>query len=171
MKNNKGLVASLVAIIVLLLLTLAVSVVYNFIGGFYSSRISAFNKILGEEQTVRINKNGAYVVSLNFAGTLVLNADIKQKIIIVNGNNDLYLRAKVSLCEKDNCGKMFGYTNWVESRDGYIYLNQPILSNQTIGLCEYVRFDSGEFKLDSNLNYIVSFVIEASVVPYDTLIL
>ena len=166
MNNKKGLVPTLVAIIVLLSLTLTVSIVYNFIGGFYSSRISAYNRILGEEQTINTDLPGAYVSSFNFAGTLVLGADIKQKIIIKNNQSVLYLRAKISLCEKSFCGKIFGYTNWLDGDDGYIYLNQPVLPNETIGLCEYVRFDVDELDLQSNLNYIANIIVEASATKY-----
>ena len=165
MKNKKVLVSSLIAIIVILSLTLTVSLIYNFVGGFYYSRFVSFNKVLGEEQLVNIKNEGAYVVSLNFAGTLVLDGDIKQKVIICNGDNELYLRAKISLCESDNCGKLFGFTNWIDSDDGYIYLNQPILKNQTIGLCEYIKIDNN-LKLESNLNYIVNIIIEASIGEY-----
>ena len=108
-----------------------------------------------------LNDAGTYVASVNFSGTIVLGVDIKQKITIVNGNNVLYLRAKVSMCEKDKCGKMFGYTNWYDAQDGYIYLLTPILPNETIGLCEYVKIYD-KIKLESNLNYIANFIVEAS---------
>ena len=157
-KNNKksGTISNLVAIIILLSLTCAVSIGYNFLGGFFSNRIASFETMLGEEQTINISGNGAYVVSANFAGTLVINSDIKQKITIL----------KVCFCGKDKCGKLFGYTNWVDQTDGYIYLNQPLNANETVGLCEYVRFNCDDIKLQGNLNYIVSFIVEANDSPF-----
>lgn len=164
--KNRTIVASLIAVSVMLFIVCIVSITYNFIGGFYYSRISAYNYVLGMPQTIKIDNEGVYVAAANFSGTLVLGTSVAQQITIRNANNKLYLRAKVSLCEKDNCGILYGYTNWVQCVDGYIYLSEPIDSNQSIGLCKYVKFNDEEIKLETNLNYIATFIVEASNLPF-----
>lgn len=166
-KNNdkRGLIASLVAVIVLLSLTSIISLIYNLVGGFYNARVATFDKILGAEQVVEIDGAGAYVCSLNFTGTLVTNTDIIQNVTIKNGENTLYVRAKMSFAHKDPCGKIFGYSNWVLSEDGYIYLNQEVQPFENVGVCKYLRFND-ELGLNSHKNYIVSIVIETSETQY-----
>lgn len=162
--KNKSKNVILISTIVILSLICAISVIYNFVGGFYQSRITTFQKILGEEQTITIQKEGSFATACNFSGTILLNNDIKQEIYIktTNLNAPLYLRAKINLVGAASQNNLiFGYTNWVSGEDGYIYLNQTINSNEKIGLCRYVRFNENN-KLESNLNYIIMFVVEAS---------
>ncbi len=167
-KNKNGVIVSLVSIIVILAIVSIVSIIYNFNGGFYFSRVVQFDKVLGQEQTILIKGEGAYVTGCNFAGTRLLNDDIKQQINIKTESiyEPLYLRAKVELAgSKMQKNMIFGFTNWVQSDDGYIYFNQTISSNEQIGMCKYVRL-SDENKFESNLNYMLIFVVEASKLPY-----
>lgn len=163
-KNKKSQTASLIAIIVLLLIVSIVSIAFNFFGGFFYSRLTSFDVMLGEDQTIEIDYEGAYVCSMNFAGTLILGSDIKQQIYIQNGQNPLFLRAKINFKGKDD-GILFGYSNWVQAEDGYVYFNQVLGSGEKIGLCKYVRFAENEI-LDSTIDYILDVVVEASAQAY-----
>lgn len=166
MKKNQKILY--ISIIVILSVVCAISIAYNFTGGFYFSRILKYDKILGEEQTISVNDSGAFVTSCNFNGTCLLNDDIKQVIYIqtTNLNQPLYLRAKMQVVGTNINNLMFGYTNWIsKENDPYIYFNQPINSNEKIGLCKYVRFDESN-KFVTNVNYILQFVVEASDVSF-----
>lgn len=164
MKKQKGLIITLISIIVLLSILCIVSVVYNFNGGFYLSRVVEYSKILGEEQTIIVEGSGTFTTACNFSGTTLLNDDIKQQINVKTDNisEPVYLRAKIILVgEKEQNNVMFGFTNWVQAQDGYIYLNQKVNPNEQLGLCKYVRLNSNN-KLETNINYILVFVVEAS---------
>ncbi len=169
--NNKknGTIALLISIIILLSLMCVVSITYNFIGGFYYSRMVSFSKVLGEDETIVINGEGVYSCSFNFGGTLVLGTDIKQNIYIQNGDKETYLRAKLMLDNKDNMGMVFGLVNWVSGSDGYIYFNQAVSAREKIGLCKYIKIKD-DIKLESNQNYILSVVVEATSAPYNYII-
>ena len=158
--------AVLISVIVLLSITCIISITYNFIGGFYYGRLVSFSKVLGEDEIVLINDDGVYSCSFSFGGTLVLNSNIKQNIYVQNGEKELYLRAKVTIDNNDGIGYAFGIVNWVSGVDGYIYLNQPVGSHEKVGPCRYVKIND-DIKLESNLNYILSVVIEASDSPFE----
>lgn len=148
----------------------AISITYNFTGGFYFSRIIKYDKVLGEEQTIRINGSGAFVTSCNFNGTCLLDDDIKQMIYLetTNAIGPLYLRAKLQIVGINTDNLMFGFTNWTtKDNDPYIYFNQPINPNEKIGLCKYVRFSSDN-KFLTNVNYILQFIVEASANEFTT---
>ena len=161
--KQKGLVGVLISIIVILSLVSIVSVVYNFLGGFYRSRIIKYNKVLGETQTILVDGIGTFCAACNFSGITLLDNDINQNIYIkTNGlEQDINLRARlfVSGFENKKC-ELFGYTNWISNDDQYIYFNQKVGANEQIGLCKYVRLNS-EIILESNVDYILIFIIEA----------
>lgn len=162
--KDRKLVATLVSIIILLSVVSIISIVYNFLGGFYRSRIVKYDKILGETQTIEVDGKGVYCTACNFSGIVLLDVDIVQDVFIKTSNlpNKLNLRAKAVLV--GNTGRqceIFGYTNWVmDDNDDYIYFNQKIDSNQQIGLCKYVRLNQN-LRLESNRDYILMFVVEA----------
>ena len=164
MKKQNKLVPSLVAVIILLAIIAGVSIAYNFLGGFYYCRVVEFNKVLGEEQTISINGQGAYVASCNFSGSLVVGAEIKQTINVVATNitSPLFLRAKALVCGfEEKSATMFGYSNWVLAKDGYLYYNQSINAYNKVGVCNTVTLNV-QMDIKSSENYIVTFVVEAS---------
>lgn len=169
-KDKKSVKSILIAIIVILSIICTISIIYNFNGGFYYSRIVEYYKILGEGLEININQQGTEVVACNFSGTNLLNTDIKQEVTIKTADIQapLYLRAKTELIGatmQENI--MFGYANWVTSEDGYMYFKQTITSNEKIGLCKYVRLSDNN-KLETNINYILAFIVEASTTPFIT---
>lgn len=167
-KNQKKLIITLASISVILFVICVGSIIYNFNGGFYFSRVIEYSKILGEEQTILLTGEGSSMTACNFSGTTLLGDDINQKINIKTENlsQPLYLRAKVVLVgAKEQNNIIFGFTNWVQNDDGYIYFNQTIGENEQIGLCKYVRL-STQNKLETNINYILIFVVEASSSPF-----
>lgn len=172
MKHKKTLIVVLVFITAVLGIVCAVSIYYNFCGGFYFSRISKYAFILGEDNEIVVDGAGAYTTACNFSGTTLLNNDIRQDIFIKTNNlqTPLYLRAKMNIVgnnvENNNSGIIFGYTNWVQKDDGYIYFNQILLENEQIGLCRYVRFNEN-LKLESNVDYILVITVEASITPFE----
>lgn len=163
-KKQKPLIITLVSIIILLSMISIVSIFYNFIGGFYKSRVTKFAKVLGEQQTIFVDGVGAFCSACNFSGTILLDDDISQNIYIKTTNlqQDVNLRAKIEVIgyEDKRCD-MFGYTNWITQEDDeYIYFNQTVGANEQIGLCKYVRLN-GEMQLESNIDYVLIFVVEA----------
>ena len=162
-KRKKALLISLISVIVILSLALTVSLIYNFIGGFYKSRITKFNKVLGEEQTIEIKQEGAYCLACNFSGITLLGVDLGQNILIktkdIEGGINVRARAYVEGFSELEC-MLFGYSNWVVEDDGGIMLNQSLGANESIGLCKYVRLNE-KLKLESNIDYILIIVIEA----------
>lgn len=161
--KNKKLITTLVAIVILLSFVCIISIVYNFLGGFYRSRIVKYDKVLGETQTIDVTDKGVYCTACNFSGVALLDVDISQEIFIKTSNlpNELNLRAKaVVVGESEQKCEIFGYTNWVQGEnDEYIYFNQKIDSYQQIGLCKYVRLNSN-LRLESNIDYILIFIVE-----------
>ncbi len=162
--KNKSKNVIYISVIVILSIVCLISIIYNFSGGFYYGRVVEYQKILGEEQTITISGQGSFVTASNFSGTTLLNDDIKQEIFLKTSNINvpLFLRAKIELvgaATQNNL--MYGYTNWVSGEDGYLYLNQTIGSNEKIGLCKYVRLSENN-KLETNINYILTFIVEAS---------
>lgn len=163
-KKAKKIITILASLIVILSVAVAISIIYNFNGGFYFSRVVQFAKILGEEQTINVDGEGSFVTACNFAGTTLLGDDLSQQINVKTSNIEapLLLRAKVELVGfKQQNNIIFGFTNWEQNEDGYIYFNQTIDANEQIGLCKYVRLDKNN-NLQSNQNYILVFVVEAS---------
>lgn len=161
--KNKKLVTTLVSIIILLGIVCIISIVYNFLGGFYRSRIVKYYKILGETQTIEIGGSGVYCTACNFSGVTLLDVDIAQDVLIKTSNlsSNLNLRARAFVMgDSEQKCEIFGYTNWVQGEgDDYIYFNQKINSNQQIGLCKYVRLNPN-LRLESNIDYILIFVVE-----------
>ena len=168
MKHKKTLIVVLVFITAVLGIVCAVSIYYNFCGGFYFSRISKYAFILGEDNEIVVDGAGAYTTACNFSGTVLTENDIKQNVYIKSrAVNSLYLRAKIQVVGvTENNNIMFGYTNWVQKDDGYIYFNQILLENEQIGLCRYVRFNEN-LKLESNIDYILVIIVEASITPFE----
>ena len=163
-KKNKAIITTLIAVVVLLSITSAVSIVYNFLGGFYYCRVVSFSHLLGEEQTINVGGVGAFNASCAFSGSLVVGADIKQPLTVEveSFNNPLYLRAKYNINGiNENPGYMFGFVNWVLAKDGYLYFNQPVTTNQKIGLCNTLKINV-QMELKSSTNYIMVFTVEAS---------
>lgn len=164
MKKHKGVIVSLVAVVILLSLVCAISITYNFLGGFYYCRVIEYNKVLGEKQTIEVEGEGAYVVCCNFSGSIVINTDIKQPIdvLVTEVETPLYLRAKFGINSINTTNaQMFGYANWVQAVDGYLYFNQTVNSNERVGLCNTVSADV-QMELKSSENYVMYFVVEAS---------
>lgn len=166
-----NLISSLIAGLVLIGIVAGVSITYNFLGGFYYCRVVSFEKVLGEEQTVVISGNGAFTCATNFSGSLVVGADIKQPINVMalDVDGELYLRAKAVVNGFEGGVAIMGYSNWVESEDGYIYFNQPISAFEKVGVCNLVRLDM-QMELKSSSNYIIVFVIEASYTPWQNVV-
>jgi len=168
-KYKKGVIPSYIAVIILLGVCLAVSVVYNFLGGFYYCRVIEYDKMLGEEQTIEITGEGAFACACNFSGSLVVGANINQIINVQSSNLDqpLYLRAKYKVNEFDfEPGFLFGYTNWIQGTDGYLYFNQPLTAYTKVGLCNEIKIGI-QMELKSSTNYIMLFIVEASAQPWD----
>lgn len=162
-------IKALVAIIIILSGFLIVSVVYNFLGGFYYCRVISFDKMLGEGQSIIVDGVGAYSCAANFSGSLVVGGDVKQPIEIIVGDieNPLYLRAKFKINGLDyNIGYMFGYSNWQQADDGYIYLNQSVNSFDKVGLCNTLRINA-QMELKSSTDYIIVFIVEGSETQWD----
>lgn len=166
LKNSKTIIITLVSILVIISTLLIVSVIYNFNGGFYYSRISKFENVLGDDLKIEISGEGVYSNGCSFTGTILLGTDIKQNVTIqaLNLSEPVYLRAKFQVAGIENSGTIFGYTNWV-SNENYLYFNQAINSNEQIGLCEYVNINQN-LKLESNLNYVAIFLVEAKTTPW-----
>lgn len=168
-KSKKTLIISLIAVIVLLSISTVVSVVYNFLGGFYYCRVIHYDKMLGEEQTVLVDGEGAFACACNFSGSLVVGANINQIINVEVGKVDepLFLRAKYKVNGfEQNPGFLFGYINWTLAEDGYLYFNQPINSYERVGLCNTIKLNL-QTELKSSTNYIIIFVVEASSLPWE----
>lgn len=169
MKNNKRLIISLIAAIISISIICIISIAYNFLGGFYYCRVIEYNSILGEEQTIEVSGEGAFTTCCNFSGSLVVNTNINQPIFVktISTKEPLYLRAKFGIIniEIPN-GKMFGYTNWVQATDGYLYFNQPIMQNEKVGLASTITSNVQQ-DLKSSENYIMYFIVEASKTPYE----
>ena len=167
-KKISKLTATLIAIIILLTIIAGVSIVYNFLGGFYYYRVIEYDTMLGEEQTIIVDREGAFVSACNFSGSLVVETDIKQVVNVQTKEiqNPLHLRAKCFVSGLDEkYGLMFGFTNWIEATDGYLYFNHPIESFSKVGLCNTLRL-SIQAELDSSTNYVMIFVVESSETPY-----
>lgn len=168
-KKSKSIIITLAIISVVLFVVSVFSIIYNFNGGFYLNKLSSFSKILGEEQTIEITGEGNYVTACNFSGKVLLNDDIRQDVFIKASNLSLplYLRAKIEVVQEKDSAIMFGYTNWIQQENQpYIYFNQQLRASEQIGLCKYVRF-SEKLKTESNKNYILVFIVEASLTPFD----
>ncbi len=163
-KKNKKTIRTLVAVVVILSALASISIVYNFLGGFYYCRIIEYDKVLGEEQTIHIDSVGAFLCSANFSGSLVLGADISQKINIQAKEllEPLFLRARIKVNGFDfDSSSMYGFANWVEASDGYLYFNQQLNSYDKIGLCNMVKINI-QMDLKSSSNYIITFIVETS---------
>ena len=166
-KESGKIVPTLVAVIILVSLIAIVSIIYNFLGGFYYCRVISFNKVLGEEQTIEISGEGAYVSACNFSGSLVVGANIKQLAYVQIGETagGLYLRAKFEVDGMKNAGTMFGFANWIQATDGYLYFNQQSEALSRVGLCNTVNLNL-QLELKSSTNYVVLFIVEASKMPW-----
>ncbi len=168
MKHKKNIIISFSFVITVLVIICAISIYYNFCGGFYFSRISKYAFILGEDNKIEVNSDGAYITACNFSGTVLTDNDIKQEITILSkASKTLYLRAKIQVVGMYENNIMFGYTNWVQNEDGYIYFNQPLLENEQIGLCKYIRLNKNN-KFESNFDYILVVIVEASISPFES---
>lgn len=168
-KKNKKTIAMFVAVVVILSALAVVSIVYNFLGGFYYCRIIEYDKVLGEEQTIYVDSDGAFLCSANFSGSLVLGADIRQKINIQAKEliEPLFLRARIKVNGFGfDSSSMYGFANWVEASDGYLYFNQQLSSHDKIGLCNMVKINI-QMDLKSNSNYIITFIVEASATSWN----
>lgn len=168
-RNNNGLTVSLIAVIVLLSVGLITSVAYNFLGGFYYCRVIEYDKMLGEEQTIEITGEGAYVCACNFSGSLVVGANVNQVINVQAKELEkpVYLRAKYKVNNlTEDAGFLFGYTNWVLSDDGYLYFNQQLTSHQRVGLCDTIKINL-QSELKSSTNYIIIFIVESSETAWE----
>ena len=161
-KLNK-LNITLITLIVVLSLSLIVSIIYNFIGGFYYNRIIKYESMLGEKQEIIVTGNGAFAKSCNFSGALLIDKNFKQEVFISVKNTTLpvYLRASSNISGFQNKVKMKGVTNWIIAEDGYYYLNQSVNNLEKIKLCEYLMYDL-DIQLNGNKDYIMTFLIEAS---------
>ena len=169
MKKHKGLVISLIAGLVLVSLMCIVSIAYNFLGGFYYCRVLEYNTILGEKQTIEVSGEGAFISACNFSGSIVINTNIKQEVYVKTTaiSEPLNLRAKFGIHNINmQEGLMFGFSNWVQASDGYLYFNQAVNPNETVGLCNTVTANV-QSQLKSSENYIMYFVVEASTSPYE----
>lgn len=161
--KQKKIIITLASVIVILSLVSIVSLVYNFLGGFYQSRVVRYKKILGETQTIIVDGVGVYCTACNFSGVTLLDDDISQNVYIKTTNlqEKINMRAKIYVVGYENKNnELFGYTNWITSnQDDFIYFNQLVGANEQIGLCKYVRLD-GSMSLESNKDYILIFVVE-----------
>ena len=156
--KQKKIIITLVSVVVILSLVSMVSLVYNFLGGFYQSRVVRYDKVLGETQTIIVDGVGVYCTACNFSGITLLDDDIKT----TNLQEELNMRAKIYVVGFENKkNELFGYTNWVTlNQDDFIYFNQSVGANEQIGLCKYIRLDSS-LSLESNKDYILIFVVES----------
>lgn len=140
------------------------NIIYIFFGGYYSSRVSTFDTVIGQPKNIEINGVGSYSAALNFSGNILLDDIISQEITASTNSisSDLNLRAKAEISNfNDTQTILFGYTNWVNNLDdNYIYLNQIIKPNQKIGICKYVKLNKN-LKLKSDKNYTLLITIEA----------
>ena len=168
--KNKKIISTLIAVLILVSIICALSVAYNFLGGFYYCRVISFQSALGQDQTIQVSGSGAFSCAANFSGSLVVESGVRQNVYVQSKtlNNPLYLRASMSVNGFTSAGQMFGFTNWVMADDGYLYFNQPLKSNQKIGLCNTVELNL-QSKLRSDSNYIIILTIEASEAAWDTL--
>lgn len=144
-----------------------VSIIYNILGGNYESRLSYNYQSLGEDLFINAEGVGLYTTSCTFSGSLVLEDVINQKVQVnFNGTFEraLYIRATAKIAELNAEIMMFGYSNWILNNN-IIYLNQPIVTMQSIGLCEYIAIDKN-INLESNKNYNIVFVLEVSEDPW-----
>ncbi|MBE7082142.1 MAG: hypothetical protein E7378_00460 [Clostridiales bacterium] len=162
-KESKKTIIILSSVIVLLSLVCIGSIIYNFMGGFYFGRIAEYNTILGEKLEIEVGGEGAFAKGCNFSGETILGTDIRQEVSLKfqNVQEPLYVRARANVSSVRGECIIFGFTNWVQQNDGYIYLNQPIMSNQSIGLSQFVRL-SNNLKIEGDKNYILMFVVEVS---------
>lgn len=162
MRKNK-LIISLVAAIIILSISLIVSVTYNFIGGFYFGRIVKYDSMLGQTQNIIITGEGAFSKSCNFSGSLILDKNFKQEVVIElkETKSPLYLRACAYISGIEEKVKFKGVTNWIYAEDMYFYFNQPVNNLEKIKLCEYLMFDL-DVQLNNYKDYIMTFMIEAS---------
>ena len=169
MNKNKGIIATLVAIIILLSVIAGVSIVYNFLGGFYYCRVVEYDKVLGENLVINVNGEGAYFVACNFSGSLVVESAIKQRVDVkINQTREpLYMRAKLGINGIDkNIGYMLDAINWIMAEDGYLYFNQKIDGVESINLCNEVLLNV-QMDLRSSTNYILYFVVETSTINWE----
>ena len=164
MKNNKKIIISLIAVIILVSLVCVVSVVYNFLGGFYYCRVIKYDTMLGEDLMIDVNGEGAFVSACNFSGSLVTDSNVKQKIEVrvATPPRPIYLRAKMGINGmRMEDAFMFGLTNWIQATDGYLYFNQPVETEMSIGLCNEIKLNI-QMELFSSTDYIMYFVVETS---------
>jgi len=164
MKNKSNQKKIYISIIIILSIISVVSIVYNFLGGFYHSRISEYYTVLGEEKTIEIDNIGSFSQAFNFSGTTLTGDNITQKVMIQTKNlaKPLKLRAKgfINGFTDDNT-KLLGFTNWeYRANDEYIYFNQEISSNEKIGLCKYININK-KLRLEHNLNYVLIITVES----------
>jgi len=167
--KHKNQIKAFFAIIIILSGFLIVSIVYNFLGGFYYCRVISFDKMLGERQTIIIDGEGAFSCAANFSGSLVVGGDIKQPIdvLIEDVETPLFLRAKFKINGLDyNMGYMFGYSNWQQANDGYIYLNQQAQPFDKVGLCNTLKINA-QMDLKSSTDYIMIFIVESSKTAWE----
>ncbi len=167
-EKQKKVIITLVAVVSLLAITLAVSITYNFLGGFYYCRVISFNKVLGEEQTIDVIGEGAYISACNYSGSLVVSTEIKQVVNVktLSLTAPIYLRARLDAGEFKNAGTMFGFSNWQQATDGYVYYNNLVNSNTNLGLCNAIKLNVQQ-QIKSSTNYILCFVVEARLTPWE----
>lgn len=167
-KESKKTIITLISIVVVLGITCAISIAYNFLGGFYLGRIERYNAMLGEDLNIKIKDEGIWGVGCNFSGTLILGENFKQNVFIdvTSLQSPLYIRARAFISGVECDVNMSGTTNWIKAEDDYYYFNQPINSLDKLQLCNNLIFQS-EMNLDGYKDYILFFVIQADTNNWD----
>lgn len=161
-KSNFGWIFACCGLVVLL----GVSIFLGLSGWYINTDISYTTDLeLGKTVQVDIDKNQSNAISLSLDGSFLEGQKLPQIISIksIQDENELYLRAKISVYTSENETKKLeveSTANWFKSDDDYYYLTSLISPNDKVCLCSHLILTEG-LNLQTGKKYIVTFVIES----------
>lgn len=158
---TKNIKRNYIFAICVLSILLAISAIYNFMGGFKFDNLMNLNAVVGDDVIIKLNSTGAQSKALAISGASLPNDTIKQNIQITLPNIDttnLVLRGKVLL--GDGNVAISGFDLWkLDENDNYYYFKDQIYQNQTVGMASEIKL-ADEISLNKNKIYYVNIIVE-----------
>ena len=119
---------------------------------------------LGSSTKLFVKDSSSAVASFEVNGALLPGEELSQKIgVFNNGESALNLRAKAFFYTQD-MGEvevaLKTSENWIKNDDGYYYLNQLALPNETIALASKLVLNK-DYVLRGNNKYIINVLVES----------
>ncbi|MBO5884524.1 MAG: hypothetical protein J6Q51_01880 [Clostridia bacterium] len=159
-KNNDNTKNYIFAITVLSVL-LALSLTYNFLGGFSFRNTLKNSFVVGDDYLIKMDEIGSKTVSFAVDGASLPGTVIKHKIQVVLPNlevDNLILRAKITI--NNEMVQIFGFDGWeLNEQKSYYNYNNGFFKNQTIGLCDEIKLGEN-LSLKSNIIYFMNVTVE-----------